>query len=98
MHLTIPTALTFTTYFTHQIFVRCGLNLEEKSPKDEDGATPLHVAAKHGQFDICKLLCLNLKEKNPKDESGRTPVDIAYHNKQWEILHFLIAENNFHCS
>ena len=74
------------------------LNLEEKSPKDEGGATPLHIAAKYGQFEICKLLCMNLKEKNPKDEFGRTPVSIAYDNEKWEILHFLIAENNFHCS
>jgi len=70
------------------------LNLKEKNPKDEEDVTPLHLAAKSGHLDICKLLCSNLEEKNPSDDYGRTPMDNAYSSKQWKIMYFLIAENN----
>ena len=70
--------------------------LKEKNPKNSKGVTPLHVAAEHGQLDVCKFLCSNLQEKNPKDDNGKTPLNNACSNEHWKAVHFLIVENNLH--
>ena len=41
------------------------------------GATPLHLAAKHGYGRICKLLLERGASKNERDIDGRTALDVA---------------------
>ena len=44
--------------------------VEEKNPANEDGYTPLFIAALMGHFEICKLIIDNMEDKNPKTNSG----------------------------
>ena len=54
--------------------------LKDNNPKDENGGTPFHEAAKNGHVEICKLFMFTLKDKNPKDEGGNTPLhDAAFY-------------------
>ena len=60
----------------------CQLILEhakDKNPKSEndDGDTPLHVAARHGHLDICQLIMDQVEEKNPKNRNELTPLDLV---------------------
>ena len=48
------------------------------NPANENGETPLHLAAKNGHLEICKLILDGLgKTKNPVDKKGRTPLHHA---------------------
>ena len=71
-------------------------NVVDKNPKNENGDTPLHQAAKNGFLEICKLICQHAKDTYPeniKNNLGQTPIELACKSKQWKVLHFLIAEN-----
>ena len=48
--------------------------------------TPLHLASKMGQLEICKFLCKYVRDKNTKDDDGRTPLDLAISEQKWEIV------------
>ena len=48
------------------------------NPANENGETPLHLAAKNGHLEICELILDGLgKTKNPVDKKGRTPLHHA---------------------
>ena len=49
----------------------------EKNPKNDEGFTPLHIAAHHGYSEVCRILLENNAEKNPKGDDGITPLHIA---------------------
>jgi len=49
----------------------------DKNPSDDDGDTPLHIAAENGHFKICQLIIENVTDKNPSNRSGKTPLEIA---------------------
>ena len=53
-------------------------NNEEKNPKNVDGETPLHYAAKHtfGVLEICQLIIDKVIDKNPRDECGTTLITL----------------------
>ena len=42
--------------------------------KDNDGKTPLHLAAVYGHKDVAELLLANKAEVNAKDNDGDTPL------------------------
>jgi hypothetical protein len=42
--------------------------------KDNDGRTPLHLAAMKGYKDVAALLLANKAEVNAKDNKGQTPL------------------------
>ena len=67
--------------------------LEDKNPRFSNGKTPLHLAAHHGHFKICKYILNNILDKNPKDDFGITPLEIADSNNNTEVCQ-LITENN----
>ena len=55
-------------------------NIDNKNPTDNNGKTPLHMAAQCGFLDICKLIMKNVEDKNPADYSGETPLHLAASN------------------
>ena len=72
-------------------------NVVDKNPKNENGDTPLHQAAKNGFLEICKLICQHAKDTHPeciKNNSGQTPIDLACEHKQWKVLNFLMARRS----
>ena len=62
---------------------------------DEDGRTPLSLAAGGGHWEIAKIL-LQRSDVNPDtaDKSGRTPLSWAVVNEQEEIVHMLLERND----
>ena len=69
------------------------LNAErEKMPRDKDGNTPLHIAARYGNLNIIQLLLPAMEDKNPINNDGYTPL----HNAAFQgrvIIVKLILEN-----
>ena len=50
------------------------------------GATPLHLAAKHGYERICTLLMENGASREERDVDGRTPLDIAKQSEKGSAI------------
>ena len=51
--------------------------VEDKSPADNYGWTPLHWAAYDGRLDVCRLLIEYVEDKHPKNKFKKTPMDLA---------------------
>ena len=66
----------------------------DKKPKDSKGRTPLHIAAFHGHFKVCKLFVDNIEFKernlNLKDFRGWTPLHSAAYNGHERVCLMLI--------
>lgn len=65
--------------------------------KDKDGSTPLHIAAREGHVEFCKILIDHEKRENPsldisnaKDRDGSTPLHIAAREGHEEFCKLLI--------
>ena len=59
--------------------------VNDKSPVDKDGLTPLHTAAKHSNVEVFRFIMENSTDKNPVDNSGRTPLHhVARFNCTWD--------------
>ena len=56
-----------------------------------ESMTPLHYAAKEGDFDLCKQILKYAVDKNPRDLFKRTPLHMAA-----KAGHFLISELIIH--
>jgi ankyrin repeat protein len=63
-----------------------GSNLNET---DEDGITPLHVAAEHGYIEIVQLLINFGADKNLRDKNGILPIELAKKNSHQVIVELL---------
>ena len=50
------------------------------------GMTPLHLASKLGQLEICRFLCKFVLTSNAVDNNGKTPLDLAISEQKWEIV------------
>ena len=70
-------------------------NVDDKNPKDNDGWTPLHLAAENGHLSICQLIIKNVDEKNPKDDFGETPLKLATSRHHLDIKN--LVENAIEC-
>ena len=65
------------------------LNLiEEKSPRDKDGDTPFHEAAKNGHVEIVKIFLDVVVDKNPKNNCNTTPLHEAASSGHKESVKF----------
>ena len=52
---------------------------------------PLHMAAKKGHLEVCKLFIKKLENKNPGDCKGLTPLSYAVEEGQYEICQYIIS-------
>ena len=74
------------------------LNSEEDpnaAATDENGKSPLYIAAENGDIETIKFLAPLAKNPNASDKSGITPIHNAAHNGHTEIVKFLapLTEN-----
>ena len=53
------------------------VNTDDFNPKDAEGQTPFHLAAKYGHLEICRLILANIVDKNPVNNDGETPSQLA---------------------
>lgn len=60
--------------------------------KDEDGDTPLHLAAEEGQVKIAKLLISKGAKINGKSKSKETPIHLAVEKGHLEMVRLLIKK------
>ena len=67
-------------------------SVEDKNPRENDGYTPLHVAAAFGNLDIYEAIMKVVEDKNPANNVGWTPLHHAAHRHD-EKLCKLIIEN-----
>lgn len=56
------------------------------SAQDEDGKTPLHIAAKYNHLYAARLLLKSGSKVIPKDKSGKTPLDYAESAEMIKLL------------
>jgi ankyrin repeat protein len=71
--------------------------LVERNPnlafsKDENGWTPLHVAALNGYGDMVQFLLANNAQVNAKDDDDQTPLCEATSNDHKDIVKMLLAK------
>ena len=64
--------------------------VEDKNPKDINGITPLHLAAKFGRADLFKAILDEVEDKNPKDKNGETPLHLATFNGHSQIAKMIL--------
>ena len=73
---------------------------EDINPKNgRPGMTPLHMAAKNGHIEICKIILDKIVDKNPKDNSDWTPLHKAAGNGHVEVCKLIlerVADKNPH--
>ena len=63
--------------------------MEIKNPNVGFGMTALHLAARTGCLNICKVIIENINDLNPLDRGKRTPLDYAIlygHNDICELI------------
>ena len=72
-------------------------NTDNKNPKDDEGETPLHIAAKNGKFQVCQMIFeAGIDDKNPKASEyidGFTPLHLAAANNHLSVCHLIIKNN-----
>ena len=67
--------------------------LNERNPKDDDGITPLHLAATYGHLDAVKYLWGNITDMHPKAGPKfhqQTPLHSAAIGGHFEVVKFLV--------
>ena len=62
------------------------------NPPDGMNTTPLHLAAKFGHLEICKLILEEVEEKSPVDDYGCTPFQLAAKNGHFAVCKFIIRD------
>ena len=63
---------------------------KDKNPKDNNGITPLHLAALYGRTNFFKAILDQAEDKNPKDLVGKTPFQVAVNHGQKEICQMIM--------
>ena len=75
-----------------KLFLNSAGNVSESHPINPSNGfgdqTALHIAAKNGYLDVCKLIAENIEEKNPQDYWGTTPLQVAEDNDQFFIVEY----------
>ena len=63
-------------------------SLKDKSPQDNDGNTPLHLAALNGHLDVVRFIMENIEDKSPEDSFGHPPL---YYATSPEVIAFITS-------
>ena len=86
------TSVHFAACYGHvDLFMYLADHLEDIFPLDNDGTSPLFLAAQNGHMSICKTIVERVKEPNLGDStSGSTPLHIAACNGHIDICKLLI--------
>ena len=64
-------------------------NVDDKNPAmSNNGVTPLHLAARNGQIEICQLILKNVHDKNPECNEGQTPFQLALENDKVAVIEY----------
>jgi len=67
------------------------VNPDLVSSKDNDGVTPLHLAAQNGRKDLVELLLAKKAEVNAKAINGWTPLHYAARDGHKDVVKLLLA-------
>jgi len=59
------------------------------SPRDQQGATPLHVAAVHGHLKATAILIEHEADTSARDYFGQTAMEVAVKNKRHALVKLL---------
>ena len=68
-----------------------------KAQRNNQGKTPLHIAAEKGNFDIFKIIFEKIEDKNPGNNEGRTPLHFAAEFGHFDIFKIIfknVEDNN----
>lgn len=57
--------------------------------RNDDGVTPLHVAASWGNYETLKLLLMNGGDASMVDNDGKTPSDLAFEENHLDCFNLL---------
>jgi cytohesin len=70
-------------------------NEDDKNPADEQGFTPLYIAADRGHFELCKsiLETESVIDGNPRIYNGDTPLHSAAQNGHYKICELIVNES-----
>ena len=63
---------------------------KDKNPRDKDGNTPLHTAARNGNLDVTQLIIETIEDKNPKNNHGETPLHKASFDGNIKIVELIL--------
>ena len=55
-----------------------------------NGFTPLHLAARYGYLNVCRLIIEKVEDKNPADSNGWTPLHWAAMTGQLDVCRLII--------
>ncbi|WP_353288877.1 ankyrin repeat domain-containing protein [Wolbachia endosymbiont (group A) of Pogonocherus hispidulus] len=77
---------------THVEKCHSGKLREVVNIENNQGQTPLHIAAENGWLNIVKYLISKGANTNAKDKYGRTPLHIAAKNGEFDMVKYLINE------
>ena len=77
-----------------EYFVSKGANVNAKFDVQtyNKGATPLHFAARYGDFEIVKFLVSKGADVNETDNFGNTPLDVAHKAEKGVVLDYLLSQ------
>lgn len=62
----------------------------EKNPRNKQGVTPLHYAAKFNHPKIAIIILENIEDKNPVTNSGLTPLHYASNYGNLKVVQALL--------
>lgn len=66
--------------------------LSNTNPKNSDGETAFHYAAKYGHAEVCRYFMSLSDDKNPADEDGETPLHWAATRGYIKICQLIVEE------
>ena len=65
-------------FFVILNFIKINIKkIENKNPSDKNGWTPIHEAAKYGQWVVVRFIFDKIGFKNPNDHKGQTPLHLG---------------------